>query len=195
MSKRVPNPRGSGQQLQQELIATAIEMLEKPQILAVPSLRKIADATGIAPSAVYTRFASAEELLQAVIDSQYQELRDEIRKAAEVDSKPMEKLESVVVRYVEWGIKHPGAYQLLFESADKVPEGVVANGPGILLLEELAGLVSQASNSSEERSKLLTLRIWTALHGIASLRIHKKWAPWTSTFQDEAIATIHAFLK
>lgn len=170
-------------------------MLEEPQILAAPSLRKIALATGIAPSAVYTRFASGDELLQAVIDRQNQELREQIRKAAASGSNPIEQLESVVVRYVEWGISHPGAYQLLFESADKMPDGVVARGPGVLLLEELAELVSQVSNATEEQSKRITLRIWAALHGIASLRIHKKWAPWTSTYQDEAIATIHAFLK
>ncbi len=195
MSKRLPNPRGSGQKLHDDLIATATEMLEEPQLLAAPSLRKIALATGISPSAVYTRFESGEELLQAVIDSQYEELRDEIRKAAERGSKPIEKLESVVSSYVEWGIGHPGAYQLLFESADKMPEGVVANGPGLMLMEELAGLVSQATNVTEQQSKNLTLRIWAALHGITSLRIHKKRAPWTSTSEDEARATVHAFLK
>ena len=193
MAKRVPNPRGTSEQLREELISVATALLEQPQVVASPSLRQIAIATGIAPSAVYTRFDSGEQLLQAVIDSQYKSLREEIRSAAATATTAFVKLEFVVVKYIEWGIARPGAYQLLFESSDKLPEGVVAQGPGVELLGELAVLVREHMNVSMPSAQRVTLRIWAAIHGLTSLRIHKKNAAWTTSVAEEARATVEAF--
>lgn len=194
VKKRAPNPRGRGEQLREELIRAAIELLEEPQVVNGPSLREIARATGIAPSAVYTRFTSASELLQTVIDSQYGALREEIRKSAQAATNPKEKLVLIASRYITWGLEHPGSYQLLFESSDKLPEGVVALGPGVELLREIGGHVAEVLGESDDSPERVTLRLWAALHGITSLRLHKKNSPWTTTVEIEAEATVEAFL-
>jgi len=194
VKKRAPNPRGMGEQLREELIRAAIELLEEPQVVNGPSLREIARATGIAPSAVYTRFTSASELLQTVIDSQYGALREEIRKSAQAATNPKEKLVLIASRYITWGLEHPGSYQLLFESSDKLPEGVVALGPGVELLREIGGHVAEVLGESDDSPERVTLRLWAALHGITSLRLHKKNSPWTTTVEIEAEATVEAFL-
>lgn len=194
MKKRAPNPRGMGEQLREELIRAAIELLEEPQVVNGPSLREIARATGIAPSAVYTRFASASELLQTVIDSQYRALRQEIRESALAATHPREKLVLIATRYISWGLEHPGSYQLLFESSDKLPEGVVALGPGVELLREIGGHVAEVLSDSDTSPERVTLRLWAALHGITSLRLHKKNSPWTTTIETEATATVEAFV-
>ena len=195
MQKRVPNQRGSGEQLRVDLINAAVDLLEKPQAVIAPSLRQIALAIGISPSAVYTRFGSGKELLQAAIESQYQALREEIRKVAAGQDSTLGKLEFAAIKYVQWGIEHPGSYQLLFESSDKLPDGVVAQGLGVELLGELAVLVADHMKVSAVQSQRTTLRLWAALHGITSLRIHKKNAPWSSSFEDEAKETVAAFTK
>ena len=194
VKKRAPNPRGRGEQLREELIRAAIELLEEPQVLNGPSLREIARATGIAPSAVYTRFTSASELLQTVIDSQYGALREEIRESAQAGTNPKEKLVLIASGYITWGLEHPGSYQLLFESSDKLPEGVVALGPGVELLREIGGHVAEVLGESDDSPERVTLRLWAALHGITSLRLHKKNSPWTTTVEIEAEATVEAFL-
>ena len=194
VKKRAPNPRGRGEQLREELIRAAIELLEEPQVVNGPSLREIARATGIAPSAVYTRFTSASELLQTVIDSQYGALREEIRESARAGTNPKEKLVLIASRYITWGLEHPGSYQLLFESSDKLPEGVVALGPGVELLREIGGHVAEVLGQSDDSPERVTLRLWAALHGITSLRLHKKNSPWTTTVEIEAEATVEAFL-
>ena len=194
VKKRAPNPRGRGEQLREELIRAAIELLEEPQVLNGPSLREIARATGIAPSAVYTRFTSASELLQTVIDSQYGALREEIRESAQAGTNPKEKLVLIASGYITWGLEHPGSYQLLFESSDKLPEGVVALGPGVELLREIGGHVAEVLGKSDDSPERVTLRLWAALHGITSLRLHKKNSPWTTSVEIEAEATVEAFL-
>ena len=194
VSKRSRNPRGSGEKLREDLIRVASELLEKPQVIDAPSLRQIALATGIAPSAVYTRFASGEELLQAVIDYQYGSLRDQVRAAVTPTNTAILNLEAIASTYVNWGIQHPGIYQLLFESADQLPDGLVASGPGIELLAEIAPLISEHTDCSDELAQRTTLRLWAALHGITSLRIHKKRVPWSTTIEEEAKTTLKGFL-
>lgn len=194
-SKRNRNPRGSGQQLRDDLLRVASELLEKPRLVDAPSLRQIALATGIAPSAVYTRFSSGEELLQAVMDNQYGSLRESIKSAASSSEAAIIKLQQIASRYVHWGIEHPGIYQLLFESADQLPDGLVANGPGVELLAEIAPLIAEHTMCSAEASQRATLRLWAALHGITSLRIHKNHAPWSTTVEEEALATVSAYLS
>lgn len=194
-SKRSRNQRGSGEQLRDDLIRVASELLELPQVVETPSLRKIASATGVAPSAVYTRFQSGEQLLQAVIDNQYASLRDEVRKGVSTSRSAILNLDVIATTYVNWGIQHPGLYQLLFESADQLPDGLVAMGPGVELLAEIAPLVAKHSGCNTEVSQQTTMRLWAALHGITSLRIHKKHAPWSTEVNEEASATVRAFLN
>lgn len=195
MAKRSRNPRGSGEQLRADLIRVASELLERPQMVEAPSLRQIALSTGIAPSAVYTRFSSGEELLQAVIEDQYRSLRDQVRSAVSRTNSAILNLEAIAFAYVNWGIQHPGIYQLLFESADQLPDGLIANGPGVELLGDIAPLISEHAGCSKEVSQRTTLRLWAALHGITSLRIHKKHAPWSTTIEQESKETVRAFLR
>lgn len=193
-SKRFKNPRGSGGQLREDLIRVASELLERPQLINTPSLRQIALGVGIAPSAVYTQFQSGEQLLQDVIDAQYAILREKIGHAISDSGSALANLEAIATTYVTWGIEHPGIYQLLFESADQLPEGLEANGPGRELLAEIAPLIAQHSGCSSETAHQTTMRLWAALHGLTSLRIHKKHAGWSTKVSEEAVATVRAFL-
>ena len=194
-SKRTRNPRGSGEQLREDLLRVAAQLLERPRLVHAPSLRQIALFTGVAPSAVYTRFKSGEELLQAVIDNQYELLRAAVRTSAASSETSLIKLELIASSYVNWGLEHPGIYQLLFESADQLPDGLVANGPGMELLAEIAPLIAEHTGCTLEVSQRATLRLWTALHGITSLRIHKKHAPWSSSVEEETAVTVRAYLN
>ena len=193
-SKRIKNPRGSGGQLREDLIRVASELLERPQVINTPSLRQIALGVGIAPSAVYTQFQSGEQLLQAVIDAQYASLGEQIGQGVSESGLALANLELIAATYVTWGIEHPGIYQLLFESADQLPEGLAAIGPGRELLAEIAPLIAEHSGCSPETAHQTTMRLWAALHGITSLRIHKKHAAWSTTVSEEAVATVKAFL-
>jgi hypothetical protein len=87
--------------------------------------------------------------------------------------------------YVTWGIAHPGAYQLLFESADVLPEELTADGPGVDLLERVGDLAA-AHGVSRADSSGVALRIWVGLHGIVSLRMHKPAAPWATSAEADS---------
>ncbi|MYW16551.1 TetR family transcriptional regulator, partial [Streptomyces sp. SID2955] len=72
--------------LRAELVAAAVAMLTQPQPVAVPSLRSIARACRVAPSAVYWHFPSEADLRSAVLDTEYASLIKAVEAA--LDSAP-----------------------------------------------------------------------------------------------------------
>ena len=189
------NRRGEGENLRRDLINAATDLLVRPQTIAAPSLRAIARACGVAPSGVYLHFASQNDLLLAVIEAQYDQLRQALAATDDPKDPPARRLAAMAATYVGWGLEHPGAYQLLFESADVLPDDVDFVGPGIDLLERVAELIAAAHGDVDPATcHECALRMWAGLHGLTSLRIHKPTAPWTATATTDATALVTSLL-
>jgi len=176
---REPNPRGSGEQLRAQLVGAASDLLLSPQSVALPSLRAVARACDVSPAAVYLHFDSQDALIAAVIDAQLHELEVTVRGDLDVAAAPADQLNQFGRSYVTWGLEHPGAYQLLFETADRLelPEHDL-DSPNWDLISEAATLVASATGQDVEASRAVAFRLWAALHGVVSLRIHKPGVPW-----------------
>ncbi|TFV33004.1 TetR/AcrR family transcriptional regulator [Streptomyces sp. T1317-0309] len=67
--------------LRAELVAPAGGHARAAAAVAVPSLRSIAKACGVAPSAVYWHFPSEADLRSAVLDAEYTSLIDAVETA------------------------------------------------------------------------------------------------------------------
>ncbi|WP_433565375.1 TetR/AcrR family transcriptional regulator [Nocardia sp. CA-151230] len=173
--------RGEGERLRAELVAAAIDLLLEPQPLPAPSLRAIARACGVAPSAVYMHFASQDALNYAVIAELFGRLRADLDAADPEAASPAERLDALLGAYLSWAENHPGAYQLLFERPD--PLDTEGEGPGMDLLDRLARLLP---GTDPQAGRATALRIWCAVHGVASLRIHKPSAPWAAAARADA---------
>jgi AcrR family transcriptional regulator len=195
MNRREPNARGAGEQLRAELVAAASELLLAPQPIAAPSLRAVARACSVSPAAVYLHFDSQDALIAAVVSAQFRALRESVlaRAAAEADSSG--QLRAVALGYVEWGLAHPGAYQLLFESADRLG-GMAHEGDADSdrwdLIRDVAALIGTVTGASGRDAEVAAFRAWTTLHGIVSLRIHKRDVDWPTDAAadvDRAVAT------
>ncbi|MBT2388319.1 TetR/AcrR family transcriptional regulator [Streptomyces sp. ISL-1] len=168
--------RKDARDLRSELVAAAVALLAEPQVVAVPSLRSIARACGVAPSAVYWHFPSEADLRSAVLDAEYTSMADSIEAALEAACEDADRLVVAGDAYIAWGLAHPGAYQLLFESADELPETRAAHGPR--LQTHIVELARKADPGSPFAAALL---LWSAWHGIVSLRLHKNEWDWGMT--------------
>jgi AcrR family transcriptional regulator len=189
--KREQNPRGSGDALREQLVAAASTLLLSPSGPAAPSLRAVAKAAGVSPTAVYLHFDSVRALVIEVINQQFDDLRAEYLAAP--------TLLDAARAYVRWGIAHPGAYQLLFESADRLGDDgpghtELAGGPGWDMIEGIARQLFTAGLATAETALPLSVRVWTTLHGLTSLRIHKAGLAWPTEIDDEVAALLAAFL-
>jgi|EBPBio282013_DNA_FD.fasta_scaffold01436_4 AcrR family transcriptional regulator len=190
--RRAANRRGEGDQLRLELIRAATDLLVQPRQVSPPSLRAIAREVGVSPSGVYLHFASQDDLIAAVIDAQYDELRAALAATDKPAAEPLDRLLAMARTYVRWGIDHPGAYQLLFESADALPAGSMAGGTGDEIMDGVAALVRAHGSAKGAEARHTGMRIWIALHGLVSLRIHKPHASWAGSAERDAAALVRA---
>jgi AcrR family transcriptional regulator len=195
--RRVGNRRGDGELLRAQLLDAATALLVAPRRVEPPSLRAVARASGVSPSAVYLHFRSQADLVATVVAAQYAQLRGALDDADDADADPAHRLGLLAEAYVTWGLAHPGAYQLLFESPDALPAaapGEHVTGPGIDLLDRVAVLVDLAGTRPEP-GRQVALQIWAALHGQVSLRLHKQEAPWLRDAVSDGrriVAALHA---
>jgi AcrR family transcriptional regulator len=194
VATREHNRRGEGDNLRRDLIRAATDLLVSPQVLAAPSLRAIARECGVSPSGVYLHFASQNDLLLAVIEAQYDELRQALNATDKPHAAPLQRIQAMARTYTAWGIEHPGAYQLLFESADVLPGDLAAVGPGLDLLDRVSALVRAHGVTRSADSHRIALRMWASLHGLVSLRVHKPTAPWTTSAAADAAAIVASLL-
>ncbi|NEA32109.1 TetR/AcrR family transcriptional regulator [Streptomyces sp. SID13031] len=169
-------PKQDSRDLRATLLQKAIELLAEPQAVAVPSLRSIARACEVAPSAVYWHFPSEADLRSAVLDAEYADLVASVENALDHRPPDSDALEVAGEAYVNWGLSHPGAYQLLFESADPLPETRAENGPRLQ-----RRIVELAVSVDAEDPFSAALLLWTVWHGLVSLRLHKTEWNWGMT--------------
>jgi len=186
MTRREPNARGEGDQLRRELVDAASRLLLNPQSIALPSLRAVARACSVSPAAVYLHFASQQALISAVVDAQLDQLREHINARIEAIATPSDRLGALAAAYVDWGLTHAGGYQLLFESADQlgVPEHS-ADDDRWDLIHDAAALLVAAEGMEPAEASVVAFRVWAALHGIVSLRLHKSDVAWPTTVEHE----------
>ncbi|WP_196073428.1 TetR/AcrR family transcriptional regulator [Nakamurella alba] len=178
---RVSNPRGSGLRLRSELISAARDLLMRPADGPPFSLRAVARAAGVSPTAVYQHFPSLPDLVTAVV----QDRSDQLSAAVGAPDGPptAEALADHALRYLEWGVANPGAYQLLFESAERLGHPVGPGTPGWSMIDDLTDWIRPVAG---EDAPARAIRAWTQLHGVASLRIHKPDLPWPTGLEVEA---------
>ncbi|MEB8338236.1 TetR/AcrR family transcriptional regulator [Streptomyces endophyticus] len=179
----VPKPTAAksknSRDLRGELVAAAMAMLARPQTVAVPSLRSIAKACGVAPSAVYWHFPAEADLRSAVLDAEYTSLIEAVEAALDAAPKDADLLVAAGDAYISWGLEHPGAYQLLFESDDRLPATRAPHGPRLQ-----QRIVELAHRVDPDMPFAAALLLWSAWHGVVSLRLHKDEWDWGMTARE-----------
>ena len=185
---RARNARGEGERLRDEIIMGAIKVLSTIGPEDPFSLRAVAKAAKIAAPSVYIHFADRNVLLLAVLEKLFRE-QVAIRAVAEnevarVGGGPWERLLARSIATVEFGLKHPGHYKVLFEGRVvlRLDDPRIADfGRPLLmrsieLIRDIQPISGNARISQDPRR--LALLLWSGLHGVISLRINKPTLDW-----------------
>lgn len=214
---RAANRRGQGENLRAELVAAATELLLQPHHAGAPSLRAVARAAGVAPSAVYLHFASQEDLYTAVVENQFDELWNLLNAADDPTQPPQQRLALIGDAYVRWGINRPGAYQLVFErpcaptdealliTAGHAPDAEAARSAqsqgqekswvplqSVLELHQRIIDICELAGMTPQQAQSHSHRLWMMLHGLTSLRLHKPPGAWPHSVEDDLAALLQA---
>ena len=112
---RARNPRGQGERLREALIEAAIELLSPMQDVEGLSVRAVTARAGVTPTALYLHFADKDELLAAVKDRCFGELRRYCQMGQERGgTDPRARMEQACLAYLEFAAELPGHYRVLF---------------------------------------------------------------------------------
>jgi len=132
MASRQRNPRGQTARLRADIIEAASRLLANP---AAPplTLRAVAREAGVAATSVYLHFADIESLILAVAERGFGELVRLQDEARDENSDPAQQVRAGCLAYCEFGLAHPGHYQVMFANPLPLPADTPPDGfPGMV---------------------------------------------------------------
>jgi AcrR family transcriptional regulator len=165
-------------QLKEALIAAATQLVEEKG----PDNFSLADAcrqAGVSTAAPYRHFRDRNELLAEVVNRGFQGLADANREAVmRAGEGTLAGIVAMGKSYVGFAARQPGVFRMMFGQNAQVKqvEGVLETG-----LDCFGGLIRQvqiycASHQRDDDARAVALRLWTFVHGAASLLIDDDYA-------------------
>lgn len=169
--KRVPNARGEGERLRQEILDAATRILEDTGREDALSLRGVAREVGISAPSVYLHFKDKTDLVSTVLAAAYRTLAAAMEEAgAEAAGRgPAERMRATVAAYRRFAVDKPHRYRLMFSLEYEPERPPHTERPLATLLSAWTAAVDTylAAVRPEERAdaEILGIHLWTALHG------------------------------
>jgi AcrR family transcriptional regulator len=154
------------------------------------TMRKIADAIEYAPGTIYLYFESRDAIAFELCRAGFEAFLAALAPAAAI-ADPVDRLRELGRRYVRFGIENQETYRLIFMQEPKYAseafqeDADAADSPGkralgilVAIFEELraAGRLKTSADPTA-----LAEMIWSAVHGIVSLKITYDRHPETGT--------------
>jgi len=156
------------------------------------SMRKVAEKIEYSPTAIYVHFKDKEQLFLELCHSDFRQLAESFAKFAQT-ADPVERLRRIGHAYIDFGLKNPNHYRLMFMTAhpqvpEETKEEMGKGNPEEDAYAFLRQTVEEALASGLFRQELkdadlLAQTLWAGVHGVASLQVAKgidDWVPWRS---------------
>jgi AcrR family transcriptional regulator len=83
------------------------------------SMRQIAKELGYSHGAIYYHFTNKAELFYALVEKHFGMLEQKLQELAEAPLAPREKLEAILLGYIEFGLNHQSHYDIMFLIKDE----------------------------------------------------------------------------
>jgi AcrR family transcriptional regulator len=177
--------RGQGDRLREEIVEAASRMLATTGEVGELSLRAVAREVGVAATSIYLHFRSLDELILAVKIRYFEEFGAALQSAAdEAGEAPLDRVRARGHAYVRYGLEHRGKYFVMF-SSEMVPAHLLPEATylGFDVFEAVRREIAAAVGPDED-FHLLGVHVWTALHGIVTLRTVRRKFPWPDLDQE-----------
>ena len=183
--KRARNPHGEGDHLRQELIEAAGRVLATAPTGGDLSLRAVAREAGVAAPSVYLQFTDKADLVRAVLQHYFEQLRAAIQEAADQGQTAADRLRAGCIAYCRFGLEHPGPYHVLFQFEPADPAYLTSFGvpddAGARALATLVDAIAACHAAGVARPAdpfHQAAMVWSAMHGYVSLIQVRPGFPW-----------------
>ena len=140
------------------------------------SMRQIAERIGYSATTIYRYYEDKDDLLFAIVQEGFLRFGQRLAKAAQSSDDPRERLAALGHAYIEFGLKNPVYYRLMFmQRFDFLFESrAEQQAPMIDSFAVLRGAVGQAMQAGTLRQgdpETTSIVIWSVVHGVTSLAI------------------------
>lgn len=142
------------------------------------SIRQVADKVGVTSPSIYLHFEDKNALLTAVVTQVFEDLDAAMVEGAAEATTPLERLCAYGSAYVRFAVAHPEHYRLA--TMDPCPRPGVDQVLNDSAFTHMFQVVTEcvADGIFVGDALPITLELWSAAHGIASLMIIKPFLPW-----------------
>lgn len=178
---RQRSPRGSGEQLRDDIIDAVKQLLAEGRGADDISIRLVAQRVGVSAPAIYLHFADKDALLDAVITSVFHDELDAAFAEAVVGAtSPLQRLLALGMAYVRFALEHREHYRVaLMTLCTEAPEvDDVVRESAFMRLVDAVGECMRAGIYPQGDPIPVAFDLWSAAHGIAALMIAKPYLPW-----------------
>ncbi len=165
------------EEMRRLILDAALQLFRKKGLDAV-SIRNIAEMIEYSPATIYLYYKDKSEILSALQYEAAAVKRDHVLSAANIEN-PWERLVEFGRRYIDFGMKHPDLYDLLFitrapmefiENQECWTLGMAVHG---FFHETVQACVDQRYFKSTD-TETIAYTLWCHAHGLVSLFIRER---------------------
>ncbi|MBB2993140.1 AcrR family transcriptional regulator [Mycolicibacterium iranicum] len=180
VTRRRRAPRGAGEQLHDEILDAATDLLLHSGDEKAVSIRSVAQRVGVTPPSIYLHFADKTALLDAVCGRYFEKLDEEMQAVAAACESPIDMLRAQGLAYVRFALKTPELYRIATMVHGDPGSGVdltLNSSAFVHMRASVEALISEGSYPAGDPTTL-ALELWTAAHGVAAQLISRPYLPW-----------------
>lgn len=172
--------------VRQKIMDAARELFVTQGYEAV-TMRQIAQKIEYTPTAIYFHFKDKQALINECCATDFLSLAKAFAHLAELKN-PAQRLRLMAVAYLEFGLKHPNHYRLLFmtphphQQPDEnriIRQGDPAQDAYAFLRATVIECIAGGYFKKQYRDpELVSQLLWSCVHGVVSLHIARAHDPW-----------------
>ena len=156
--------------LRQKVLDASLALIEEGGLDRL-SMREVARKAGVSHQAPYHYFADREAILAALAGEGFSRMGQQLMRAAQSGSKPVESVDAMGRAYVEFALRNPAYFQIMFRAdavpLDRYPEARKREDEAFGKLVE--GIGQAFGDQPAERRRAMAIACWAMVHGLATL--------------------------
>jgi AcrR family transcriptional regulator len=192
--KRRRAPRGSGEQLRDEILDATTDLLLETGHAKEVSIRSVAQRVGVTPPSIYLHFTDKDALLDAVCARYFEKLDEEMQAAAAGQPSSIDVLRAQGLAYVRFAVKTPELYRIatMGEGRPGSDVDMMLNASAFQHMRNSVETLMAEGVFAPGDSTSLALELWASAHGVAALLISKPYLPWgdVEEFADRVLRAV-----
>ncbi len=173
-------PRGAGEQLREEILGAATDLLIETADEKAVSIRSVAQRVGVTPPSIYLHFADKTALLDAVCCRYFEKLDEQMQAAAAAATSAIDVLRAQGLAYVRFALKTPELYRIATMGHGEPGSGVdvaLNSSAFVHMRVTVEALIAEGTYPPGDPT-MLALELWTVAHGVAAQLISRPYLPW-----------------